>query len=216
MTLQRHHLIYLQPDADFAVASIHEDKKMIEEQVSLWLEKGFPCIYAKQLVHQETINLGLTLLYAKKKHRVGLQVAPSFVQKQKPLPQLLEMRDFFSFYYGIKKVDTLIKLLPISDIAVYGSFLFHYVSGYSFVVRASDLDLLILYQDYSLVDLRESIAALSKKFNRIIDGEVRFPYLGDIPIKELLHLSAKKLLCKSKDKVTLLSRAELYEHYPLL
>ncbi|KTD74263.1 phosphoribosyl-dephospho-CoA transferase MdcG domain-containing protein [Legionella tucsonensis] len=215
MTLQRHHLIYLQPDADFAVASIHEDKKMIEEQVYLWLEKDLPCIYAKQLA-QETITLGLTLLHAKKKHRIGLQVAPSFVQKQKPLPQLLEMRDFFSSCYGIKKVDTLIKLLPISDIAVYGSFLFHYVSGYSFVDRASDLDLLILYQDYSLVDLRESIAALSKKFNRIIDGEVRFPYLGDIPIKELLHLSAKKLLCKSKDKVTLLSRAELYEHYPLL
>ncbi|MCE0724587.1 MULTISPECIES: phosphoribosyl-dephospho-CoA transferase MdcG domain-containing protein [Legionella] len=216
MSLQRHHLIYLQPDADFAVASIHEDKKMIEEHVSLWLAQGLPCIYAKQLAHQDTINLGLTLLHAKKKHRVSIQSAPSLVQKQKPLPQLLEMQDFFSSYYGIKKLDTLIKSLPISDIAVYGSFLFHYVSGYSFVDRASDLDLLISYQDCSLIDLRESIAALTKKFNRIIDGEVRFSCLGDIPIKELLLLSAKKLLCKSRDKVTLLSRAELYEHYPLL
>lgn len=216
MSLQRHHLIYLQADADFAVTSIHENKKMIEKQVSLWLEKGLPCIYAKQLMHQETINLGLTLLHAGNKHRVGLQVVPSFVQKQKSLPQLLEMQDFFSSYYGIKKLDTFIKLLPISDIAVYGSFLFHYVSGYSFVDHTSDLDLLISYQNYSLVDLSESITALTKKLNRIIDGEVRFPCLGDIPIKELLHLSAKKLLCKSRDKVTLLSRAELYEHYPLL
>ncbi|OEH47771.1 hypothetical protein lpari_01149 [Legionella parisiensis] len=95
MSLQRHHLIYLQPGTDFTVTSIHEDKKMIEEQVSLWLEKGLPCIYAKQLMHQETINLGLTLLHAEKKHRVGLQVVPSFVQEQKPLPTLLEMQDFF-------------------------------------------------------------------------------------------------------------------------
>ncbi|AWN75096.1 phosphoribosyl-dephospho-CoA transferase MdcG domain-containing protein [Legionella anisa] len=216
MSLQRHHLIYLQPDADFAVASIHEDKKMIEEHVSLWLAKGLPCIYAKQGGHQETMNLGLTLLYANKKHRVGLRVAPSCVQNQKLLPQLIEMQDFFSCNYGINGLNRIIELYPISDIAVYGSFLFHYLSGYSFVDHDSDLDLLINYCGHSLADLYESVSVLTKKFNRTIDGEVRFPDFGDIPIKELLDLSAKKLLCKSKDKVTLLSRTELYEYYPLL
>lgn len=216
MSPQRHHLIYLQPHADFAVASVHENKTMIEEQVTLWLAKGLPCIYAKQLASRETISLGLTLLFANKKHRVGLRVAPSLVQKQKSLPQLIEMHDFFSRYYGIKELNCILELYSISDIAVYGSFLFHYLSGNSFVDSDSDLDLLFNYQGFSLVGLGELVGALTKKFNRTIDGEVRFPGFGDIPIKELLNLSAKKLLCKSQDKVTLLSRIELYEHYPLL
>lgn len=122
----------------------------------------------------------------------------------------------FSCNYGINGLNRIIELYPISDIAVYGSFLFHYLSGYSFVDHDSDLDLLINYCGHSLADLYESVSVLTKKFNRTIDGEVRFPDFGDIPIKELLDLSAKKLLCKSKDKVTLLSRTELYEYYPLL
>ncbi len=213
---QRHHLIYLQPDADFTVVSFHEDKKRTEEEVTLWLAKGLPCIYAKQSVDQETMNLGVTLLSANKKHRVGLRVAPSWVQKQKPPPQLIEMQDFFARDYGINELNSILELYSISDVAVYGSFLFHYLSGYSFVNSASDLDLLIKYQKYSLADLQGSISALTKKFKRTIDGEIRFPGFGDIPIKELLDLSAKKLLCKSKDRVTLLSRTELYEYYPLL
>ena len=216
MSPQRHHLIYLHPNADFAIVSFHEEKQMIAEQVRLWLAKGLPCIYAKQLVPQETISLGLTLLLANKKYRVALRVAPSLVQKQKPLPQLIEMHDFFSRYYGIKALNRVLELNLISDIAVYGSFLFHYLSGDSFVAPDSDLDLLFKYQGYSLIDLRELVGTLTKKFNRTIDGEVRFPGFGDIPIKELLSLSAKKLLCKRHDMVTLLSRIELYEHYPLL
>ncbi|WP_454781970.1 malonate decarboxylase holo-[acyl-carrier-protein] synthase [Legionella sp. WA2022007384] len=216
MSPQRHHLIYLHPNADFAIASSHEEKQMIEEEVRIWLAKGFPCIYAKQIAPQETISLGLTLLLANKKHRVGLRVAPSLVQKQKPLPQLNEMYDFFFRHYGVKALNRILEMYLISDIAVYGSFLFHYLSGHSFVSPDSDLDVLLNYQGYSLVTLCEFVEALTKKLNRQIDGEVRFPGFGDIPLKELLNVSAKKLLCKSQDRVTLLSRIELYEHYPLL
>ncbi|MCW8400068.1 malonate decarboxylase holo-[acyl-carrier-protein] synthase [Legionella sp. PATHC038] len=216
MNAQRHHLIYLKPHADFVIRSCHEDQKMIAEKTALWLAQGLPCIYAKQFAGQETINLGLTLLHDNQKHRIGLQVAPSFVQTQKPLPQLIEMHEFFSRYYQITDLQRITNLYPVSDIAVYGSFLFHYLSGYSFVNQTSDLDLLIYYQGYSWSDLHETIQALTKKFKRTIDGEVRFPLFGDIPIKELLDLSAKKLLCKSKDQVALLSRTELYEYYTML
>ncbi|CAM3057862.1 nucleotidyltransferase [Legionella steigerwaltii] len=226
MNPQRHHLIYLQPQADFVITSCHDDLEMIAQEAALWLARGLPFIYAKQFarnstaeadcVERDLINLGVTLLHGNKKHRVGVQVAPSFVQKQQPPPQLIAMQDFFSSYYKIKDLKRITDTCSISDIAVYGSFLFHYLSGSAFVNDTSDLDLLINYQGYSWTDLHETISALTKKFNRTIDGEVRFPNFGDIPIKELLDLSAKKLLCKSKDKVTLLSRTELYEHYPLL
>ncbi|MBI2785349.1 MAG: malonate decarboxylase holo-[acyl-carrier-protein] synthase [Legionella longbeachae] len=214
MNPQRHHLIYLYPDADFSINSLHADKVAIEKQVLGWLLQGLPCIYAKQS-YGNTINLGLPLLHNNKKHRVALQVAPSAVQQQQVLPQLKQMQDFFLCCYGIEELDVFLDLQHVSDIAVYGSFLFHYLSGQPFVNENSDLDLLINYQRYSLTDLQEFIALLAKKMNRTIDGEIRFPKFGDVSIKELLDLSAKKLLCKSKDKPALLSRTELYEYYPL-
>ncbi|WP_454784350.1 phosphoribosyl-dephospho-CoA transferase MdcG domain-containing protein [Legionella sp. WA2024007413] len=216
MNPKRHHLIYLQPNADFTIASFHEEKQMIEEQVRLWLVKGLPCIYTRQLVPQETVSLGVTLLLANKKHRVGLRVNPSFVRQQSPLPQLIKMDNFFCRYYGITELYRILELYLISDIAVYGSFLFQYLTEDSFVSPDSDLDILLNYQGYSLVALRELIDALTHKFNRVIDGEVRFPGFGDIPIRELLNLSAKKMLCKSLHRVRLLSRIELYEYYPML
>ncbi|KTD09023.1 nucleotidyltransferase [Legionella gratiana] len=216
MTPQRHHLIYLKPDADFSLVACHGDKKIIEEQVSSWLTRGFPCIYAKQLPDAETVNLGLSLWYASKKHRVGLRVVPSVIQKQEPLPQLIEMQDFFLRYYGLDDLSRFIEFYEMSDVAVYGSFLFQYLSGYDFVTESSDLDLLLNYDEYSLAHLQGFIDTLTQQFKRTIDGEVRFQTLGDISIKELLNTSTKKLLCKSKNNVILLSRTELYEHYPLL
>lgn len=216
MMLQRHHLIYLDPGTDFFLVSCHEEKQLIKEQVSAWLAKGLPCIYAKQLSDNEFINLGLSLWYANKKHRVGLRVSPSAVQRKNPPPQLLEMQDFFLRYYGIEDLNRVIGLYGVSDVAVYGSFLFQYLSGYDFVTGNSDLDLLINYHEYSLNHLQELVDALTQKFKRIIDGEIRFQGLGDISIKELLNTSTKNVLCKTKNKVILLSRTELYEHYSLL
>lgn len=216
MIPQRHHLIYLMPHADFLLASFHDEKQTVEQQVFAWLSKGMPCIYAQQITNDTMVRLGVSLWYANAKHRVGLHVAPSAIYSQKPLPQLLEMQDFFLHSFGIKDVSRIIEPYPISDIGVYGSFLSQYVSGYDFVTQRSDLDLLIHYHGGSLDQLQGLIDDLTKQFKRTIDGEVRFQQLGDIPIKELLNRSAKQLLCKAKDKVTLVPRMELYEYYPLL
>ncbi|KTC90680.1 phosphoribosyl-dephospho-CoA transferase MdcG domain-containing protein [Fluoribacter dumoffii] len=214
MNPQRHHLIYLNPDAEITINSCHADQRLIKNEVLYWLNKGLPCIYATQIPLQKKLNLGLTLLLQNKKQRVGLQVDPLFVQKQTPPPQLHRMQDFFSCHYGINDLKSFMP--PVANIAVYGSFLFHFLSGCSFVTPDSDLDLLIHYQGQSWVDLHNTIDELTHKFNRPIDGEVRFSLFGDIPIKELLDVAAEKVLCKSKEKVELLAKAELYEHYPLL
>jgi phosphoribosyl-dephospho-CoA transferase len=217
MTAERHHLIYLNPQAELSIASMHANKKVIEQQVKAWLVKGLPCIYTKQLTPSVPahVHLGLPLLYDNKKHRVSLRVMLSAVQKHQQLPQLMEMQDFFAHYYRIE-LSNIVLLESISDLAVYGSFLFHYLSGQNYVNEVSDLDLLFNYQGYSLAFLDELTQVLTKEFKRTIDGEIRFPLFGDIPLKELLNLSAKKLLCKRKDHVTLVPRTELYEHYPLL
>ena len=216
MISQRHHLIYLKPGADFFLVSVHEDKKIMEKQVSIWVERGLPCIYAKQLPHERLTNLGLSLWYANKKHRVNLRIEPSAIQKQEPPPQLSDLHDFFLRYYGVDDLRRIIEVHQISDIAIYGSFLFQYLSGYNFVTKSSDLDVLINYHGYSLAHLRGFMEALAQKFKRSIDGEIRFQGIGDISIKELLNISTPKILCKSKDNVSLLLKKELYEYYPLL
>lgn len=97
MNAQRHHLIYLQPDATFRIVSYQENRTLIEEQIKSWLVRERPLIYAKQLElgDQASINLGLTLLHDNKKHRIGLQVELPFIKKLRPLPQLIKMHEFF-------------------------------------------------------------------------------------------------------------------------
>lgn len=216
MSPQRHHLIYLKPHADLFIASIHPDKYTIEHEVVAWIAKGLPCIYARQSANKERVNLGIPLLMGHTRYRIALQVSPAAVRELKPLPQLAVMRHFFQHYHGIEELDVLLASHQVSHIAVYGSFLFHYLSGQSYVNDTSDLDLLITYQDYSLAQLHDLRGQLTQKFKRSIDGEVRFQRFGDVPINELLDTSAKKLLCKGKEQSVLLSRAELNEHYPML
>jgi phosphoribosyl-dephospho-CoA transferase len=212
MNAQRHDLIYLDPQAAFTITSLHAEKTILEQQIAAWLAQGLPCIYAKQVGDEAQVNLGLPLFYAEKKHRIGLSVKPSAVVKQQSLPKLIEMQDYFFVAHGINTMAAVSDF----DIAVYGSFLFHYLSGQSGITPTSDLDLLINYQEWSLTTLRELIKILSNTLQRTIDGEIRFQGVGDIPINELLNLSATELLCKNRDGVALISRTELYEYYPLL
>lgn len=216
MNAQRHHLIYLKPNATFRFASYQGNRILIEEQIKSWLTLERPLIYTKQLVDQASIHLGLTLLHHNKKHRIGLQVELQCVKKTQPLPQLIKLHEFFLLKYGIEGLESILRLSPIQNIGVYGSFLFHYLSNLPFVTAQSDLDILIQYEQFSLDDLHQLMALLAHKFCRNMDGEVRFPLFGDISIKELIDVSAKKLICKSRDNVFLLSRFELYECYPLL
>lgn len=211
MISQRHDLVFIDSQACFSIESIHYDKDAIQKHVIDWLKNGLPCIYARQS-SDETLNLGLPLLFDGKKHRVNLSVDKVAVLQRTALPKLIEMHEFFLGCYGIKELSG----LP-DNIAVYGSFLSHYISGQAFVNETSDLDLLIYYtNNYSLSALQDLIYLLNTKFNRVIDGEVRFNNLGDLSIKELLNLSVKTLLCKTRNRVELLSRAELYARYPLL
>src|ERR1041384_6711540 len=111
---QRHQLIYLDNSMDFSIMSCHAEKKILEQQVFAWLAKGLPCVYARQSSNQDMIQLGLSILYANEKHRVGLCVTSSCIKKQSPLPPLTEMERFFWHDYGIRMQN------EFPNIAVYG------------------------------------------------------------------------------------------------
>lgn len=210
MIPQRHDLVFIAPSTRFSIHSLHHDSNTIQKEVVAWLKKGFPCIYTRQS-SDDAISLGVSLFFNNKKYRVGLSVDKSAVLRRRPLPTLVEMQEFFFHYYGIEGLDTL-----STGVAVYGSFLFQYLSKDLFVNKASDLDVLIPYSNFSLMILDKLISNLSKKFNRTIDGEIRFATLGDISINELLNVSAETILCKTRNNVEMISRAKLHEIYPLL
>lgn len=217
MLTQRHDLIFVDSKASFEFQSCYSDKETLHQLIVAWFKKGLPCIYARQLCDDEgQVNLGLSLRTHDKKYRVGLVIAESSLLKQALLPKLVEMAEFFFHYYGVEGLVACLDRYKGFSISVYGSFLFHYLSGQAYVDDSSDLDLLIDYPGCSLSVLNELIDVLHKKFNRTIDGEVRFMHLGDVATKELLDPSAKKLLFKKRDRVELLSRTVLYECYPLL
>ncbi|MCL9684499.1 malonate decarboxylase holo-[acyl-carrier-protein] synthase [Legionella maioricensis] len=217
MMSQRHQLVFLEHDSAFVIHSIHEEKQAITHYVNQWINQGLPCIYARQLsAEQDMLDLGLPVFLANKKHRVGLRLNKNKVSRKEDLPRLIDMASYFC-----KKIKgqpfTLFSQQDMADfhsISVYGSFLWEYLSEQPFVGDNSDLDLLIDYEGHSLDKLKQILTILKKKFNRTIDGEVRFKKLGDIAVNELVNSSADQLLFKNTDEIGLISRHDLYKQYP--
>lgn len=224
MILQRHQLVFIEESANFSIQSCHQDLKLAASLVTSWLKRGLPLVYVRQESLKNTIRLGLPLLWEKQKYHIALQVDKSHIREYQNLPQLTQLQDFFLQSYGIENLHLMLEPLAnrypefseFNGLFIYGSFLFHYLSGEPFVNNDSDLDILIHYPQCSINALEELLSILTKKFRRDIDGEVRFDGLGDIAIKELLDTSALKLLCKKQDSVLLITRRELYEHQPTL
>ena len=216
MNVQRHQLIYVDSTANYTVQSNHPDLDVIRQQVLAWFRKGLPCVYARQTPDALDVNLGLPLIVDGKKHRVGLRVEKSSIIRQQHLPRLLDMHAYFSQFHGINDIDLVSAGERASSISIYGSFLFHYLSKQAYVDHSSDLDILVEYSGGPLSSLRKLLVLMNKKFNRTIDGEVRFPLFGDVAILELLDVSATKMVCKKRDSVEMLQRAERYERYPSL
>ena len=219
MMNQRHQLIFLKPDASFVIHSVHQDNQAITQQVTEWINKGLPCIYARQLCHDGvTLSLGLPVLLGNKKYRVGLYLNKNEVIVKQELPRLVDMAGYFA-KKNVLYTNNCLSQQDLSDfqsISVYGSYLFEYLSDQPFVREHSDLDLLIDYQQGSLAELNQLIIHLKKKLTILIDGEVRFKNLGDIAFKELVNLSVHQLLFKNPDEIGLISRHDLYKQYPEL
>ena len=220
--MQRHELIYLNPKTNFAIQSSHQTS-IIRQQIEAWLSKGLPCIYTRQLLTSKQVSLGLPLHVNDKKFRVNLMVPKTAIIKNKPLPNLIDMQEFFLNFYGIKEIETFLESINTTYpfphfkfIAVYGSFLFHYLSGQQVVSENSDLDLLLEYPGCSKAALHALILLLNEQFKRPIDGEIRFTKLGDIAFRELFNDKAESLLCKSHNNLVLIPRTLLYECYPAL
>ncbi len=219
MISQRHQLIFPRSHAPFIIHSGHENDQELMHHVTEWFNQGLPGIYARQLDHgSDHLNLGLPVLLAHKKYRVGILLPKSAVNRTEGLPKLADMADFLARKLRLKsdRLFSTQELVDFKSVSVFGSFLFEYLTQQPFVTENSDLDVLIDYEQYSLTELQQLLIKLETKFNRTIDGEIRFPNLGDVAIKELAAATSNQLLFKNSHEVGLISRHDLYVQYPYL
>lgn len=201
----RHQLIYLKKNASFKITSSHNT--IIKTYIQDWIAKGLPFIYTRQTLDNNSINIALTVLINDDKCRVSLRISKNAIKQEESLPNINKLFPSLVQPVGV-----------YNQIHVYGSFLFQYLTNQPFVTQDSDLDILFVYKNNSLLEIKALLDTLSWTSKKSIDGEVRFygeTEVMDVSIKELL-MDSETLLVKTIKDTYLLPREALYETYPLL
>lgn len=215
----RHDLIFLKQNSTFTITG--KNKIEINEYIREWINKKLPFIYTRQPLNNpllKLVYLGLTAFINKQKYRVSLIVEEKYIESRECLPLI-------NFQWPIikkeKDMDVLNHLNWQSyQIHIYGSFFLQYLlPKESLVNENSDLDILLIYKNHSLREIKLIIEVLNQKTKKTVDGEVRFgndsETVKDISIKELFTNSST-LLVKTTQDIYLLSRETLYAAYPSL
>lgn len=209
----RHQLVYLKKQAEFTFMSTVEGRLDLSHAIDDWFSRGLPCIVASQYdVKYPHIKLGILIKLNNISHRITLLVDQKYVEKTDNLPIIHTVLNALS--YDVNK-NNVLNFNDCEHVAVYGSFLWQYLTNYSYINQDSDIDILIFYKSLSINQLNHKIIQLNKVLARQVDGEVRFKELGDIAISELCSNSSK-LLVKQTQAAMLIERKKLYAYYPSL
>lgn len=206
MNTTRHTLCYL----DKTASTINEQSLEHHELFHYWLHQGYPLIVTRQpaeIVQMGQIQLAIPYFNSvlAKKVRASYLVAESWITRLAELPSLQE-------------IFPQLQLHTDANIKVFGSYCWHYLTKEHYLQPSSDVDVLLTYHNQSLSALATLYHELHSALGlHHIDGEVRFPKLGDCSWYELLQTnSGNSILFKSRNGVTLLSKKNLYDHYPTL
>ncbi|HAT8179250.1 TPA: malonate decarboxylase holo-[acyl-carrier-protein] synthase [Legionella pneumophila] len=205
MNYLRHTLCYLDKNTTTAILPSPEQIDLLQ----YWLKCEYPLIVSRQSedIPCGQIQLAIPYFISKQtqKLRASYVVDNSWIVKTKALPSLQEI-----FPY--------LELDASTKIQVYGSYCWQHLTKEQYVQSSSDLDVLIFYENQSLFALSELQKHLQKTLKiDCIDGEIRFPALGDCSWAELLQIhSSDSILFKSTKKVILVKRESLYANFPTL
>lgn len=205
MNFSRHTLCYLDKNATNVALSSPEQMDLFQ----YWLKRGYPLIVTRQSEDLPSGQIQLAIPYfiptQTKKLRACYVIDNSWVIRMKALPSL-------------KQIFPYLELNMSAKIQVYGSYCWQYLTKEQYVQPSSDLDVLIPYKKQSLATLSELLKHLQKTLKiECIDGEIRFPALGDCSWKELLQIDFNdSILFKTTKNVILVKREGLYANFPTL
>lgn len=203
MNYLRHTLCFLKPNAKPLSSHLAEEQSILAN----WLQNHYPLMVTRQTenTHQEQIHLALSLFdkIQMKKIRLRFLFEKSQILSFRELPKMNEL-------FPDIKTDV--------DVRVYGSYCWEHLTGLQHISQSSDLDLLIIYQNQSLLTLQILYQQLSQAFKTIpVDGEIRFPDLGDCAWLELIQKEfITKILIKFPQDIALIQREHLYAQFPAL
>ncbi|HBD7142681.1 TPA: malonate decarboxylase holo-[acyl-carrier-protein] synthase [Legionella pneumophila] len=205
MNYLRHTLCYL--DKNTTTASLPAPEQL--DLLQYWLKCEYPLIVTRQPEDVPCGQIQLAIPYfiptQSQKLRASYIVDDSWVIDTKALPSLQEIFPYL-------ELDTSTK------IQVYGSYCWQHLTREQYIQSSSDLDVLISYENQSLLTLSELQKHLQKTLKiDCIDGEIRFPALGDCSWTELLQIhSSDSILFKAAKKIFLVKRESLYANFPAL
>ncbi len=173
-----------------------------------WVAQGFPLICTRQPNPLPPSQIQLAIPHVdhntQRKCRFSFKIAKKNIATVVELPTMAEV-----FPNRLFKQSGAVK--------VFGSYCWQYLTGQPYVHSASDLDLLIPYEQQSLRELSDCLINLKALLNsQRIDGEVRFQRFGDCALLELLDFKTNDILFKTLQEVTLVSRDVLYANFPTL
>ena len=205
MTYLRHTLCYLTQSAK----PISMQSPDHSDLFHYWLTRNYPFIVTRQTAHLSASQIQLAIPYFDRDQ--AKKIRAQCVVDKSALTQIRELPN-------IDEVFPDLKLNPRRSIKVYGSFCWQYLTQEPYVQQSSDLDLLIPYEQQSLSELAGLYTWLQKTLDiDRIDGEIRFPEVGDCSWRELLDLnSSDSILFKSTSTIDLLRRETLYATVPAL
>lgn len=203
MTPLRHSLCFLQSEA--LPLSVHPEEELIF--LIQWLKQDYPLIVTRQpeIMDPKHIHLALPFfdVAQRKKIRSSFLFSKSTVTHYQELPELSKI------FPAIKSP---------CEIRVFGSYCWQYLTQQYYIHEHSDLDLLFIYKGQSLTQLKALYYQITQELKSVqLDGEVRFPDLGECSWRELIqNESSPALLLKSYQNVTLIKREQLYAQFPSL
>ncbi len=209
MNYPRHTLCYL--NLENAVESTRKVSSIQAQELDFlysWMAQGRPLITTRQppTISEEQIQLAIPYFIptTTQKIRMSYLFFKTAINKIAPLPSLSQLFPKIPEEYHF--------------IRVYGSYCWQYLTQHPYVRPTSDLDLLIEYSYQSLISLNELHHHLTQLIPSIpIDGEVRFPDIGECSYKELIQTQEiPNILFKSEKGIQLISREYLYARFPTL
>src|SRR6266571_3926828 len=171
--VQRHHLMWLDPELDVAQYSPDSEHTAFVRE---WVAQGRPLVVARQpkqpLTGVSHIALGLTLPKPATRQRISLYVPTEAILRQSgPLDLSQTMAPAPHWQELICRILDICTMAQVTP-CVYGSLLWQTVSSCDYITDTSDLDVLFVCTESSNIKLLiDSLTSLDDSRPRV-DGEI--------------------------------------------
>lgn len=170
--------MWIRPESRVAVAAQVGDGEL-HAHLAVWLAADRPLVVARQpcgAFQSNNISVGLALLPAQGKRRIGLVVTMHDIVRRTPPLRLVDAIRHAPAWWqpALAELDVATKDMEI-ELRVFGSLAWQALSGLSYMTEKSDIDL--LWQPRSHMQLQQGIKLLAgweQSSGLRADGEVLF------------------------------------------